>query len=538
MIKLPCGSIKADGWLKSWLKAAADRLKSAYADVRESAWTGGAGDAWDLTPLFLYAAETVAAVTEDAELKKLADGIFSEMVSAQTRQGDFGVKAHREWYPRVYAVRAALKHFEISRDKNDLKFLRDFFKFVYNEFDSVPLRFGARLNVAEMIPAIRAVAEAFPEPFLTELTEKLEGASFDFETLFGSLERRKPLPDVMPAGKYNRSVKKFNAAKEKLRVQKHAELSMKESKLKDLDKFEAVYEDFLLYGGAGIADGLRYLFSDSEIKNKSVCKLLDNVLEKLNERHGNALGIPSSDPAFAGNTAVAGLSAESAAKWTEAFAAAFDACGQLRQCDRIETLVFNAIAAAFADGFSLFQSYQQPNQISIGKNAGGFYFGQGNAFRKTELTDGAPAAVSVAAAFTERLCYTAKNALAFPMYAPCRINAELGSIKYKITETTDYPFKNSVKFTFDAMTGSSVIKLYFRVPTGTYLKIYSGGEIVVEGEKGILEVKLRPKPADELELAFSVPLTVSDNPDGSVSFSLGTLLLASDVGEKNSRPYA
>lgn len=504
-------------------------MKTAAGNVKETAWTGGDGEAWDLTPKLLYAAETVAAVSGDEELKKLADGLFSAFAAAQTKQGDFAVKAHREWTPRAYAARAVLKHYEISRDKNDLKFLRDFFKYVYNEFDSVPLRFGARLTALELLPPLYATATAFPEPFLSELAEKIKARAFNFAAEFSDFKRRKPYSEVLPARKYEHAVKHLEAAKEKLQTQKRGAPSLNDKKLAETEECQTDYENFLLYGGAGLAAGVRYLFFNDKLKTGSLTKLLENVSEELRERHGNATGVPSSEPVLSGVSATAGISAESAAEWAEALSAAFDKIGQAWLCDRLEALIFNSISAAFAENFSLYQAYQQPNQIFIGKKIGGFYHGQGNDFKKAVAAEGAPLAAAAFAEFTERLCYTSKNALAFPMYAPCSISAEVGGIKYKISETTDYPFKNKVKLTFDAITGSAEIKLFFRVPTGTYLKILSGKDVLAEGGKGVLEFKLRPKPKEELDLVFSVPISVCDNPDDSVSFYLGTLLLAADV---------
>ncbi|HNY15782.1 MAG TPA: hypothetical protein PKI12_09570, partial [Bacteroidales bacterium] len=56
-IKLPLGSVKPEGWLKDQLRIQAEgltgNLDDFWPDLKNSAWKGGSGGAWERGPYYL-----------------------------------------------------------------------------------------------------------------------------------------------------------------------------------------------------------------------------------------------------------------------------------------------------------------------------------------------------------------------------------------------------------------------------------------------------------------------------------------------------
>lgn len=77
----------------------------------------------------------------------------------------------------------------------------------------------------------------------------------------------------------------------------------------------------------------------------------------------------------------------------------------------------------------------------------------------------------------------------------------------------------------ESVSGNPEIKFSFRVPQYTSLEVLVNGKKVVSGDKGIIAFKKKVEAGDVIELLFDMPLTTVVNPDKSISFRKGTLLL-------------
>ncbi len=73
-IKLPLGSVKPEGWLKSQIEAQAEgltgNLDEFWPDLLYSSWKGGDGEAWERGPYFLDGLVPLAYLTGDERLIK------------------------------------------------------------------------------------------------------------------------------------------------------------------------------------------------------------------------------------------------------------------------------------------------------------------------------------------------------------------------------------------------------------------------------------------------------------------------------------
>lgn len=113
------------------------------------------------------------------------------------------------------------------------------------------------------------------------------------------------------------------------------------------------------------------------------------------------------------------------------------------------------------------------------------------------------------------------------VYAPCAVETAVGEGEVKISERTDYPFGDEAVFAVEKVAGNPQVTLTFRVPKYTTLEIYLGDKLVAKETKGLVKLKRVLKEGDEIKLKFvSEPVAVV-NPNKSVSFRKGSLVLAS-----------
>ncbi len=135
-LRLPPGSVKARGWLRTQLELQRDGLtghaEELYADIGRSDWISGdkkGGEyAWERGPYYAKGLISLAYVLNDSGLKAKAQKWVDQVIKSQRPDGDFGPK-DRNWWANMIVIHYLRDYYEGSNDPRVLDFLEKYFRF-------------------------------------------------------------------------------------------------------------------------------------------------------------------------------------------------------------------------------------------------------------------------------------------------------------------------------------------------------------------------------------------------------------------------
>lgn len=260
-------------------------------------------------------------------------------------------------------------------------------------------------------------------------------------------------------------------------------------------------------------------------------------IANLDKYHGNATGMFSCDNSLAGVSPARGIDVEAAAEMMESLVTVLAETGEAACADMLEQIAFNVIGAAASDNVRAVEDIVMPNQLEASLRRKSFFKDSptGNAFVEGKLSRGAVAVLSAFPTFMQALCMTRDGELDFFAYAPCTINTTVNGAKLRIKEDTGYPFRNTVVFRVEEAEGELDVRINFRVPRNTTMRLISGGQVVATGEAGI-SVKCILRTGSTFMLKLDIPLCALPNRDGSMSFSRAVCLWRPNSATKSNAP--
>ncbi len=127
-IKLPLGSIKPEGWLKSQLQAQAEGLTGNiddfWPDLVNSSWRGGDGEAWERGPYFLDGLVPLAYLLDDEKLIKKVNSWIEPILSSSRDSGWYGPEKNKDRWPLAVANKVLMQYYEATADNRALDVLK------------------------------------------------------------------------------------------------------------------------------------------------------------------------------------------------------------------------------------------------------------------------------------------------------------------------------------------------------------------------------------------------------------------------------
>ncbi|MFC1601233.1 beta-L-arabinofuranosidase domain-containing protein [Candidatus Sumerlaeota bacterium] len=138
-VRLPLGSVKADGWLEQQLILQKNGLtghaEELYGDIGDSAWIGGSNDSWERGPYYAKGLIPLAYILNDAGLITKAQKWIDVVIASQRPDGDFGPR-NRNWWPNMIVLYYMRDYYEATNDARIIPFMNKYFQFQLSELSS------------------------------------------------------------------------------------------------------------------------------------------------------------------------------------------------------------------------------------------------------------------------------------------------------------------------------------------------------------------------------------------------------------------
>ena len=469
---------------------------------KRNGWLGGDGDVWERGPYWIDGLLPLAYILNDKELIAKTKPWIEWAINSQKADGYFGPDTDRknepglqrtnapDWWPKMVMLKILQQYYSATNDERVIKLMLGYFRYQLEELPKKPLnnwthwgqdRGGDNLAVVYWLYNLTG------EKSLLNLAELIHHQTVNWTDAFldGELSKQWSFHCV-------------NVAQ-----------AMKEPIVYYQQSQQPKYVDAVK---KGLADLALY--------------------------HGMPHGLYGADEMLHGNNPTQGSEFCSAVEMMFSMETILPITGDVEFADQLEKVAFNALPTQATDNYDSRQYYQQANQVMITRHPRNFntaYEGTGLLFGP--LT-GYPCCTSNMhqgwPKFTQNLWYaTADKGIAALVYAPSKINLKIGDgTMVEFVEETNYPFDESVKFTFKSEKQIS-FPFHLRIPAwcetatvkinGKVWDEYSGNQVI--------KIKREWKSGDRVELILPMELKSSRWYENSVAIERGPLTFALKIGE-------
>lgn len=441
-IQLPLGAVRADGWLENQLLMMKQGLTGNmkyFPDYNKetSAWLGssltGSHATWENGPYFLRGLMALAYALDDEELIAEALEWVKWSIDNQRSDGYFGPATEDSWWSRMPMLCA----------------IRDFYEAV----------------------------DAKPESERTEMERVYYGKVLDFlERYFRYQEKelpRRPLSNWADArGGDNLEVvywfynKRYDAQNPSATDWL---ISLGELIYSQTQNWEDIYNNSTVRQHVvNTSQGMKTPAVYAQYKaDKKYRDALANGIDHMGIDHGRIDGLPNSDEAARDNRSTRGSETCGTVEGLMSTEIAMKIIGEPWMGDRLETLAYNALPAAYPSDYSGHTYYILQNQVvdTLGNHEFDCDHGDSSAF-------GAPLGFDCCfannhmgwAKFVQNMWMaTAEGGLALTAYGPNHVTAKVaGGKTAKFQQETDYPFRDTVNLIYYGEDAEFDLKL--RIP--------------------------------------------------------------------------
>jgi hypothetical protein len=476
-IKLPLGSIKPGGWLKSQLEAQAagltGNIDEFWPDLVNSSWRGGTGEAWERAPYFLDGLVPLAYLLDDEILKEKVKLWIEPIIASSRDSGWYGPVKNTDRWPLAVANKVLMQYYEATGDERAVEVLKKYFKYLHDTPPDWPDKDWRGVRAMENAVTGYWLYRLTMEPWIPETIESIQKNSSDWTKYYEKF----PWDSTALANK-------------------KIPLNWKEDGLTAhvVNNAMAIKYPGLWYQQSG----------DERYKNAVFAGI-----EKYDINHGQAGGRFSGDEHLSGKSPDRGTELCSVVEYMFSLEELYEIFGDNRLADRLELLAFNALPGTTTPDMWAHQYDQQSNQVlvtgekrdwSTNGNFSNIYGLMPNfACCLANMHQGWPK-------FTESLWMaTNDNGLVAVAYSPSIVEAKVGKGKnVTITEETDYPFKGSVTLKFSS-SEAILFPLYLRVPGWADSIVFNYKGKTKVGKAGTV-LKIFERWEDGDQVTFQIPL--------------------------------
>lgn len=505
---LRLGSIQPAGWLRKQLEIQANglsgHLDQTWADVGpNSGWLGGAGESWERGPYYVDGLISLAWTLGDKQLQAKAQRFLDWTLENTTTSGMIGPRSNDDWWPRMVMLKALTQYHEATQDPRVIPVLSRYFDYQRHALLTRPLQDWGKYRWQDEALSVIWLYNRTGEPHLIELLRLLHQQGFDWQKEF-----------------HNFAYTERTTAES---------IGLRPG-LKLTDRGMQTH-------GVNVAMAIKMspvwsLVSGSTTDRNAV----QQMLEELYRYHGLPNGVFSADEHLAGLNPSQGTELCTVVETMFSLEQSLAIVGSPQLGDQLELIAFNALPGAFTDDMWAHQYNQQSNQILVGLNS------------KPWTTDGPESNLygldpnfGCCAAnfhqgwpkFTASLFMrSADDGLAAIAYSPCEVNTRIRGVPVRISEDTEYPFRERIRILINPQSPLT-FPLLLRIPGWA-----QGAEISVNAAPAgtpkpdtFFRLERTWKTGDQVDITFPMSPRVSQGFQESVTFMRGPLVFSYGIGE-------
>jgi hypothetical protein len=495
-IKLPLGTVKPAGWLKSQLEIQAagltGNIDDFWPDLVNSSWRGGNGEAWERGPYYLDGMVPLAYLLNDEKLIGKVKAWIEPILSSRSDSGWYGPVKNKDRWPLAVANKVLMQYYEATGDKRAIDVLTGYFKYLHSTPPDWPDKEWRGVRAMENAVTGYWLYRQTGEPWILETIASIQKNSSDWTSYYekfpwdsaASADKKIPLnwgPDGLTAHVVNNAM-----------AIKYPGLWFQQSK--DQRFKSAVF--------AGI--------------------------KKYDLNHGQAGGRFSGDEHLSGKSPDRGTELCSVVEYMFSLEELYEIFGENSLADRLELLAYNSLPGTTTPDMWSHQYDQQSNQVLVSgikrnwSTNGDFsnIYGLMPNFAccLANMHQGWPK-------FVESMWMaTNDNGLALVTYGPSVVKAKVGKGKeVTISEETNYPFNGSVKLSIStAKTVKFPIDL--RIPGwADSVTIRYKDKVVKLKSVSTYKIEERWKNGDQIFVELPMQLRIEERFNNSVTMLRGPL---------------
>ena len=504
---LPVGAVAAQGALRDRLISLRAQLLSRCASLfpqagEESVWYGGnlpgGRQAADLLDAMLHC----SALLGDAELRDHALSLALRIAQSQREDGSFG--APDETFAARGAMLRALKSaYSLSGEKQILTFMLRYMKFLKDELLRQPLSADDALHTADTLETGVFLYNVTGQKAILSVLTMLIAQGADYTSLFHTFPYRTPVTrTVSPA-------------------------SLEDALAHEGE--DGYYHHLLRTASAeNLSEGLRAAAFSGLITGSGKHLSAPEVgLTRMMKAHATPGGSLSGAPLLDGRNPAAGASAKALCQLAASLETLLTCPDGEHFADQLETLIYNAAAAAIAPDGQGVQAVSQANQVRISREKR-FEMADENA-NLFSLEDGETLCAMLTAlprfAMSQWLL-SRDGGLCAMGYAPCSLRYRLEETAVRLTVSGNYPYSGTVRIAVH-VSSEAAFPIHLRIPSwakGATAAV-DGSVHSAEGGK-FLTLNRQWRDGDEILLTLPMAVERIDSYHQSVSVARGPLRFA------------
>ena len=268
---------------------------------------------------------------------------------------------------------------------------------------------------------------------------------------------------------------------------------------------------------------------------------IDDGLATLRKYHGQVQGMYGGDEPLHGNQPVQGVEFCSVSEKLFSLETILKISGDAALADLVERIAYNALPAQADDDFMARQYFQAANQVELRAYSGVSY--ENHNHRGTDFVFGMLTGYPCCTAnmhqawpkFVQNLFYaTPDGGLAALLYGPSTASLRVADgVPLSVTETTGYPFRETVTFTLD-LPKPTTFPFHLRIPgwaAGATIGI-NGAAADFTVTDGIAVLRREWRDGDRLELTLPMALRASTWYAATQAIERGPLVYALRIDER------